>query len=383
MAASPLPPDLFDEAGYLRLYPDIAQAVAAGSVPSGRDHYRSHGQHEGRRPNDVDPDYYLRAYPQAAAEIAAGRAVGAAMHYLRFGRARGYRPNAALPAPAATAMPPVFPWLWTDLPHAADLIDGRLALGSLSERQAALLHGWVRDGFIVLADPFDPHALAAAALDLERAFAGACPDLLFSCGAVALEPVHWQPEINPYPAAALDLHFMSRAVRELLFAEPLAEMLGLLFDSPALLAHSRGTLREAAQTLQRDGAGVGYSLPRQWVTAFVMLDEATGAADAPACFPGSHRIPPAQGRKPEQLLAEHDIAPQTLSWTRGQVVLRHPALLHSAGSAPDGVTRRCILAQYCPAYVAPHYAERIPVTLWPHGRQLFASPHYPGIDPLD
>ena len=96
MADVPSPEqDRFDEAGYFRLYPDIARAIAAGAEFSGWLHYQKHGRREGRRPNDVDAAFYLQTYPQAVADIAAGRAGDAATHYLRFGRARGYRPNPA------------------------------------------------------------------------------------------------------------------------------------------------------------------------------------------------------------------------------------------------------------------------------------------------
>lgn len=40
--------DLFDEAHYLRVYPDVAQAVREGRIASGYDHFRQHGQKEGR-----------------------------------------------------------------------------------------------------------------------------------------------------------------------------------------------------------------------------------------------------------------------------------------------------------------------------------------------
>ena len=65
---------LFDEAGYLRLYRDLATAVAEGRLASAWLHYDLYGRAEGRRPNDVDQDFYLRAYPLAAEEIARGRA---------------------------------------------------------------------------------------------------------------------------------------------------------------------------------------------------------------------------------------------------------------------------------------------------------------------
>lgn len=377
MPAPPPEHDTFDEAGYFRLYPEIAQAVTAGAEASGWAHYHSQGRSEGRRPNDVESIFYLRAYPQAVADIEAGRASDAASHYVAFGRARGYRPNRTVPRQNQVAMPATFPFLWTDLPHALDLIEGRLELGQIAERQAALLRQWVRDGYACLAAPIDPPIVAAAALDLERVFAGACPDVLFSCSAVGLGPVHWQPEINPYPAAALDIHYVSRAVRTLLFAEPLAELLGLLLEAPALLTHSRGMLRDAPQAPRRDCDRSGFTLSRQFVTAWFVLEDAAGEADAMRCAPGSHR----SGASGYSGAAGEGLQP--VAAKRGAVLVRHPELVHCASPAPEDGTRRGILARYCPRYVAPLYSEKAEARLHMEGKDWFTTGYYGSIDPLD
>ena len=44
----------FDEAAYLRAYPDVAAVVAEGGLPSGRDHFARFGLAEGRNPCPVD-----------------------------------------------------------------------------------------------------------------------------------------------------------------------------------------------------------------------------------------------------------------------------------------------------------------------------------------
>lgn len=51
----PIPPD-FDEAAYLGSYPDVADAVAKGHVPSGFAHYIAYGRAEGRARPFKAPD---------------------------------------------------------------------------------------------------------------------------------------------------------------------------------------------------------------------------------------------------------------------------------------------------------------------------------------
>ena len=81
----------FAEAFYLRHYPDIAHAVAAGHMPTGRHHFEQYGFDEGRLAFDMDNAWYCTAYPIAAVEISERYAADPAQHWVRFGRARGYR----------------------------------------------------------------------------------------------------------------------------------------------------------------------------------------------------------------------------------------------------------------------------------------------------
>jgi hypothetical protein len=83
--------EAFDEAFYRAVNPDIAQAVAAGHLPSGRHHYETIGFDEGRSGFALDRAWYCRAYPIAAIEVAQGEFWDADQHYLEVGRARGYR----------------------------------------------------------------------------------------------------------------------------------------------------------------------------------------------------------------------------------------------------------------------------------------------------
>ncbi len=80
----------FDEAFYLRHYPDIAGVVAAGHMPSGRHHFEHYGFGEGRAAFCMDAAWYCRNYPIAAVEIGECYARDPSDHWVRFGRARGY-----------------------------------------------------------------------------------------------------------------------------------------------------------------------------------------------------------------------------------------------------------------------------------------------------
>ncbi|WP_201861475.1 hypothetical protein [Microvirga soli] len=86
----------FNEAGYLRDNPDVAEAVKNGQVRSARLHYIGYGFFEGRAgaTPDVDEAWYRETYPDIDAAIRAGKINSAAEHFIMAGAAEGRSPNA-------------------------------------------------------------------------------------------------------------------------------------------------------------------------------------------------------------------------------------------------------------------------------------------------
>lgn len=86
-----------DEAWYLSNNPDIAEAVAAGWISSGAQHYAQYGQAEGRQPNALSDNRgnafsesaYLAANPDIREAVSKGWFDSGYDHYLAYGRAEG------------------------------------------------------------------------------------------------------------------------------------------------------------------------------------------------------------------------------------------------------------------------------------------------------
>jgi hypothetical protein len=347
--------DLFDEAGYLRLYPGIAEAMMQGAVETAWTHYFHHGRHEGRAPNDVDPAFYFAAYPDIARDL--GRPPGtedAAPHYITLGRARGYLPNATAPRVGnAAAMHSPFGGFWTDQANALDLIQGRLDLGWIRRRDAAMLRTFALEGIVELERPNDKERIDGATLAIDQAFTGRFPEMLFA--APGAEPEPWRPELTERPAAALDPHILSRPVRDLLLDKTVTDFLALLFGARPRLTASRGFLREAAPP-ERDVAWYAYTLPLQFIAVTFALEET--AAGAALVWPGSHRLPDlpwsggqialpeARRGKPhglEQALANREARVRGL--VHGQDPRRRATRTTLATPGPD----RLVLPGSCPA----------------------------------
>lgn len=84
----------FDERWYLSKYPDVAEAVNAGALNSGRQHFIEIGYFEGRRPCDVEVDekWYTETYPDVAERIDKREIRSARQHFDEHGYDEGRLP---------------------------------------------------------------------------------------------------------------------------------------------------------------------------------------------------------------------------------------------------------------------------------------------------
>lgn len=93
---------IYDEATYLRNYPDIRAAVAAGAFVSGLEHFQKFGLQEGR--TLVSPYWnegqYLAANPDVRNAIGAGAFRSGLQHFILFGEAEGRGGGPVVPVSA-------------------------------------------------------------------------------------------------------------------------------------------------------------------------------------------------------------------------------------------------------------------------------------------
>ncbi|WP_193181815.1 matrixin family metalloprotease [Nisaea sediminum] len=87
---------VFDEAFYLESNPDVQLLVDEGILASGRVHFETLGREQGRAPNAFfDAAYYLGRNPDVSAAVAPGDLGGAYTHFVSFGGSEGRAPSAA------------------------------------------------------------------------------------------------------------------------------------------------------------------------------------------------------------------------------------------------------------------------------------------------
>jgi hypothetical protein len=392
--------DFYDENVYLSRYPDIAAAVAAGKWPNGYAHYKAHGKAEGRKAGNFDTAFYLASYPLAAAEIAEGRYQDAMDHYRRIGFARGYIPTPVAERPAHASRLPQFGGFWADRPDALDVVDGKLEVGQIDEKQAEQLRFWIKNGYVILPGALPPRLATRALKEVDRAYAGGFNDLLFECAAMGAGHRYWSPELAHHAAKALDLHYFSPVIREVMFAPAIVNFLALIFESKAFASQSLTFYRGSAQDPHQDSAYVAYSVPRQFAASWVAVEDVTIGAGELFYYDGSHRFPdflyggkhksvseanrvgpkdklpteiPAHVKNLIRLAQVEGLEKSVFAAKKGDALIWHADLVHGGNPISHDVTCKSVVTHYCPKRRAPLFAERMQLKLEEHQGHFYTT----------
>jgi hypothetical protein len=396
----------YDEDFYLKQHEDVAAAVARGDWPSGMTHWAVAGRAKGRvAAPEVDEAWYMAAYPLARQELAEGRVSSARQHYFAIGRYRGYLPDAKAKRPdnpAATRSR--FGGLWTDHGNAMDIVAGRRDLGWITEEQAQLLGKWITDGYVVLPTRIPEPLLDAAEAELDRAYHGQMPELRFGIHGIG-QNTEWAPEALTLPAKALDMHWFSQAIRDLIFADPVLDFLHLVFERRSLASQTLGFWRGSAQDAHQDSAYVNYSLPMQFAASWIALEDVRAGAGELFYHLASHNMPDflygsefKGAEESKRVMPERDLSSDYVRHInliqmeatglafdrsaflakRGEVLVWSADLGHGGSPISTGCTRKSVVTHYCPREATPLFFEtkgNMPYREY-NGRAFFSSSLY-------
>lgn len=396
----------FSSADYLSVYPDIAESIEKGVLSDAWTHYLLCGRDEGRLLCRFDEAFYLQSYGLAAREVAAGLTANAFDHYVIYGRGRGYLPHMAAVRPRDPSGP-ISPCggLWIDAADALDRVHGRYRTGQISETQAINLEQFVRDGYVVLRGAVGEATGQAALAELDRAYRGELPNQLFECAALGRAPAPWAPETTESPAKALDIHWLSRPIRDLIFAPAVTEFLALIFENQAFASQTLGFLRGSAQSSHQDSAYVPYTCATSFAASWIALEDVTEGAGELFYYVGSHRLPDffydgeyksvseanranasntlgqqidAHVRSLDENAARFGLRRQRLMARQGDALIWHADLVHGGDPISRQITRKSVVTHYCPKHHAPLFCEGRALAVHEHNGHAYTSSLYSG-----
>ena len=280
--------------------------------------------------------------------------------------------GAASVTDAAPSFRSAYGGLWTDLSNAPDVIDGKLVLGRITAAEAALLHSWVHDGYVILRGAVPAPAIDALNAELERALSRGDPRVhveAFYERGTRIEPL--QPMHRSGRAKLLDVHAHFSGARDVAFAPAVAHAIELFFERPLLAFQSLAFERGVDQPPHRDSAYVRVASPTEFVAAWVALEPVRPGSGELEFYAGSHALPevlfegekwmPEEGIAPgawgERLRRECEgLRHETFLAEPGDVLLWAADLMHGGSPVRDAaLTRRSLVVHYCPQDIEPLY----------------------------
>lgn len=268
-----------------------------------------------------------------------------------------------------------FGGFWPDFTNALARVAGREELGWLTDADAALFRHWIEKGYVVL-----PGAVAPAAVDRFLADVDARwerPDGEVFLEHYADDLVHivpLAPEHRARPHKVLDLHGVSPAAREMIFAPAILRFLSQLFERPPLAFQSLLFTYGTEQDMHQDTAYVLLRSPMEFAGCWIALEDVREGSGELQYYEGSHRNPEYLwfGRsrgKPPDVLDERDFRASMHARSRarglplvkfrpkkGDALIWHADLVHGgAKERHPGLTRKSLVTHFAPLDVDPEW----------------------------
>ena len=262
--------------------------------------------------------------------------------------------------------------LWLDQPDARARIDARVAHGEISDQDAARLHCFVENGYIIVPGAFDDAFCDAFDADIDTMWRERPADLAISPPGPEL-PISlrdYQGPPRPPGYRFPDLHGLSAAARDLYLRPSLFSIVELIFDQPAIAFQSLYFEYGSRQVLHRDSMFVPTTPAAHLVASWVALEDVGPDCGPLEYVPGSQHLPwfefepgnimcghevPQTRRAAHrawlaQMMQDRGLESTTFTCKRGDAFIWHGGLLHGGSALRDpSQTRRSFVVHYSTA----------------------------------
>jgi len=271
-----------------------------------------------------------------------------------------------------------FGGFWTDLSNAADILDGKLALGEVTEHEATLLANFIENGYVILRGAVDATTVSELQAAVRKLTAEGHSEAWVDCMEEGRSTVR---RLAPGDDGAqgkmlklLDLYSFLPAAREVIYSPATLRFLQMVFSRPPLAFQSLYFYNGSQQPLHRDTAFVRVSSPMEFVASWTALEDIQPGSGELIYYPFSQRYPEylfegkykwlAPGSNElgafyshlNENAAQNPNGPSKFLANRGDTLIWSADLAHGGGPVDDlNKTRRSLVAHYCPSSAHPMY----------------------------
>ena len=331
-------------------------------------------------------EWYLKRYPAARDAVASGRFASAREHFAQEGHYLGYR---AFPKGERFIKEPerYYETLQKKGFHSTEK--------GLQEKER---QSFLEQGYCILEKRTSSEELTKASAELEEIYDGNNPNVKFAWKGGSA----WGAEIKDWPAKALDIHFVSDSILNLVTGPSICRALREIFGCKPLLSQTLGFYRGSGQRLHQDTAFVTYSRPSHFVGVWFALEDVTEGAGELVYVPGSHKLdhylfgskylsyreaivrnaidPDSRDVEIRSYLDYLDRSYKESGLTlerflpkKGDVLIWDARLAHGGGQISLDASRKSVVAHFCPHNVVPQYFEHQVRTLKNAGESFYST----------
>ena len=289
--------------------------------------------------------------------------------------------------------------LWIDRADWSVELVRREVTHKISARNAALVHDFVHQGFVVLKQAAAHDAVDAFRHEIENAFRNGHRDVLYQSHKETATRKLKGP-VDRLGTRVVDAHIALPQALDLFRAPALMEFLTVIFDADPLLFQSLSFDQGSQQDLHQDTAYVVVDSPLELAACSIALEDIKPGSGELVYLPGSHRYPDYDfgrgckhwsGDSDDQEVhddwsrwiheeaARRGIEQQSFLAKKGDILVWHADLAHGGAPVADpSLTRQSLVGHFCPAPRRPHYFDHPPLrpTVRMHGKLRYSSQHY-------
>jgi hypothetical protein len=291
-----------------------------------------------------------------------------------------------------------FGGLWIDRADWKAQLEVRARRGRISAEMAALIPGFVVNGFTILQGAADIDAIEAFQEKIACSFREGNPRLLYQApGSHDSLPV--SPGVERRGTRIVDAFAVMPEARRLFSSPSLIAFLTAIFDEDPMLFQSLSFDQGSEQGLHQDTAYVVVDQPLALAACWVALEDVRPGSGELMYVPGSHRFQDFDfgGKKHWSPVDDGDarhhewarwlhteteargLSVERFQPRRGDIFVWHADLAHGGSPIVDAsMTRQSLVGHFCPAARKPHYFSYAPnrAVVRLHERLRYSSFHY-------
>jgi phytanoyl-CoA hydroxylase len=265
-----------------------------------------------------------------------------------------------------------FGGLWTDLSNATQLLDGKLALGLITESESGMVKRWIEDGYVVIENAVSADCIDMAAPAISRIYEeGRAFVESYETGSVRL--VRVEPRHRGMPHKLVDGYAHSADIRSMIVSDKIVRFLNIIFNEPALAYQGLYFETGSQQDIHQDTAYVRVNRPMEIAGAWIAMEDIQEGSGELEYFVGSHRVPeflwngeskwmPYGSSEHPEFLAHLTREAQRMGLKRekfrpkkGDALIWSADLCHGGSPVTRNATRRSFVTHWCPATAEPFY----------------------------